>query len=197
MGKVLPTDGRLIQEMLDSQGFDFYDIATVLDDPRFCHVVITSEQMVFVIPFGHSLTSFEKFMSPFDATTWLLIVTTAVASFVGIQIFKFTSRQLRDLFFGDKIGSPSMNLWNVFLCGGQAKVPKSVNARFVLLNFLIWSLIIRTCFQSLMYRALQMDLRQPPMKTLKDLRENDFKQFAMHPDLEKVDKNQLREDYYE
>lgn len=100
------------------------------------------------------------------------------ATAIGIQIIALFSRQLHVLFFGEMIGSPTMNFLSVFLCGGQSKVPQGLKARFFFLNFLVWSLIIRTCFQSLMYRALQMDLRHAPMKTLEELREKNFMQIT-------------------
>lgn len=55
------------------------------------------------------------------------------------------------------------------MCGGQTKAPRTANARLIFVNFVVWSLLIRTCFQSLSYRALQLDLRQPPIQTLEEL----------------------------
>lgn len=43
-----------------------------------------------------------------------------------------------------------MNFFSrVCLCGSQAKIPRQLNAGFIFLNFLIWSLITSTCYQSL------------------------------------------------
>lgn len=159
--------------------YDFYSYVSFLHDQSVLHIIITSEQMVFVVPFGNPLTQLEKFLSPFDSTTWFMILTTLTVSFIGIKVVSFTSRRLKDLCFGNQIGSPTMNFLNVFLCGGQARTPRTSNARFIFLNFMIWCLIIRTCFQSLMYRALQMDLRHPHMETIQDILDNQFGQWSM------------------
>lgn len=176
---------------------DFYDLASALRIERPLDIVITSEHLTFVIPSGQPLTAFEKFLSPFDHTTWWLTLITLGVTFSGIQIVSFVSRQLRDLCFGEKIGSPTMNFLNVFLSGGQTKVPKGISARLIFVNFMIWSLIVRTCFQSLNYRALQLDLRHPPMKTVDDLRENNFKQLALTSDFNSVTAEDLHNFFYE
>lgn len=120
------------------------------------------------------MTELEKLLAPFDEVTWIAISSTLAISFVLTQIICFTSRRVRHLCFGHKTGSPTMNLFEVFLCGGQDKVPKTSLARFIFWTLLIWSTLIRTCFQPISYRVLQLDNRHPPMKTTEDLMRNKF-----------------------
>lgn len=197
---------KLVKDYADSNGFetmlirgrhDFYDVAASLRYQWSLSVIITSEQSVFVIPSGQPLTSLEKLLSPFDFTIWMLISATLLATFIGIQIISLASEDLLESSLGAKIGSPTMNFLSVFLSGGQTKVPKRKIARFIFVNFMTWSLIIRTCFQSLMYRALQLDLRHPPMKTLEDLRENNFKQLGLTADISDLSQEELYNYFYE
>lgn len=176
---------------------DFYNYITFLEDQTMVQIVISAEKLVFVVPFGKPLTSLEKFLSIFDATTWILTFTTLLLTVVTIQVVSVVSRQLRDLCFGSNVGSPTMNFLNVFLCGGQTNVPKKSNARFIFLIFLLWSLIIRTCFQSLLFRALQMDLRHLPLRTFQDLLDNKFSQYVVSEKALDIDEESLHNIRYE
>lgn len=53
--------------------------------------------------------------------------------------------------------------------GGQFKVPGRNDARLLLLLFVWWSLIIRTCHQSMLYSYLQSDFRKPQVITLDEM----------------------------
>jgi hypothetical protein len=46
--------------------------------------------------------------------------------------------------------------------------------------FVIWSLIIRTCYQSTLYKNLQQDMRKPVIKTFEKLNEKNFTIFLNH-----------------
>lgn len=163
---------------LKNHFYDFHDISSSLGDFNQAHLFVASEQTAFVIPDGTSLSSLEKLLSPFDTEVWIGILATMAITFVAVQVISLSSKKLRDKCFGQAVGSPTMNLLNVFLCGGQTKVPETDTAKYIFLNFLVWTLIIRTCFQSLSYRALQLDSRHPPMKTFEDLRANNFTQYV-------------------
>ena len=62
-----------------------------------------------------------------------------------------------------------MNLLSIFLTGAQVKTPGRNFARFLLILFIFWSLIIRTCHQSMLFELMQADLRRPTIKTLDEL----------------------------
>lgn len=184
-------------EKMRKRQCDFYNFVTALEDQSVLHIIVTAENAAFIIPCGEPLTQLEKLLSPFDTLTWFLILATLVLSFIGIQAVSFSSRSLKHLCFGKRIGSPTINFLNVFLCGGQTRTPETSSARFIFVNVMIWSIIIRTCFQSLMYRALQLDLRHPQMKIVEDLLQNQFRQWSMFQDPEtKIPKENLQMLYY-
>lgn len=181
--KITTTLARTVDEYtnaLDQRLYDFFKIQLVTLDEDFVQIIMGSEKGEYIIPRGWPLNQLQKLSSPFDTATWILIASTLVTVFVGIQITRFTSNRVRNLFVGCEIGSPTMNMLNTFLCGCQTKLPKKTMARLLFLLFLLWSMIIRTCFQSLSYRALQLDNRYASMATYKDLRENNFSQFTGH-----------------
>lgn len=138
------------------------------------------------------LTPLEKLLSPFDHETWILIASTLLTTFVFIQIISFVSNNARNFIFGTNIQSPTMNLLNIFFCGNQAKAPKDNFARFLFWTFLVWGLIIRTCYQSLSYRDLQSDMRHSPTKSFEELASKNFTQIVGDLKLEGVENYWLR-----
>jgi hypothetical protein len=42
------------------------------------------------------------------------------------------------------------------------------------MSFIWWSVIIRTCYQSTLYKNLQRDMRKPMIKTFDELNEKNF-----------------------
>lgn len=115
---------------------------------------------------------------PFDTATWILIVFTLIISLVVIQILNFCSSEIKNFIYGRAIRTPTVNLASIFLCGAQFKFPGRNFARFLLTLFVIWSMIIRTCYQSKYFEYLQSDERKPRMETLKDLIDNNFTMFV-------------------
>lgn len=115
---------------------------------------------VYILPPGESYTQFEKMLIVFDEGLWIAIIATFVIAFVSIQIINLLSRDTQDFVFGRDIRSPTLNILSIFLVGDQYRVPRRSFARFLLVLFVIWCLIIRTCYQSMMFKFLQQDVRR-------------------------------------
>jgi hypothetical protein len=110
----------------------------------------------------------------FDKATWICIGVTLVGSLLVIQVINLMSVQVQKFVFGRDIRTPSLNVASVFLVGGQNRLPGRNFARFLLMMFIIWSLIIRTCYQSMLYKNLQQDMRRPRIQTFAELNEKNF-----------------------
>jgi hypothetical protein len=110
----------------------------------------------------------------FDKATWICIGVTLVGSFFMIQLINCMSVQVQNFVVGRDIQTPTLNVANIFLNGLQHRVPGRNFARFLLIMFVIWSLTIRTCYQSELYKNLQSDLRKPRIQTVDDLIEKNF-----------------------
>jgi len=128
------------------------------------------KELYFVIPKGELYTEWEKLFLAFDLVTWCLIVMTFVAAFGTIIIINnFATQSTRDFVFGLNVSKPSLNVLAAFFGLSQAVVPRRNFARFLLMLFIIWSLIFRTCYQGLLFEYLQGDGRKPPIKSIKEL----------------------------
>lgn len=163
-----------LYDLKDSHVCDFIRMPRNLEEVQF--IFLTFESGSFFVPPGSPLNEIEKLLLPFESETWIAIVGTLTASFVIIRVITLLSKWAKDLCFGKNVNSPAMSMLSIFLCGGQTRVPRNSWARCIFLTFIFWSLIIRTCFQSLSYRALQLDSRHPSMKTLKDVQQSGFHQ---------------------
>lgn len=76
--------------------------------------------------------------------------------------------------------TPTLNMASTFLAGYQNRVSEGSFARFILMLFIIWCLIFRTCHQSELFKHLQSDERKPPAKTFVEIIE---KNLTYHGDI--------------
>ena len=135
------------------------------------HVI---EIHTFAVPPGEPYTDLERMFMMFSVELWIAIGVTLLIGILVTLSLSFVSDVVRKFIAGRDIKSPTMNLVSIFLTGGQVKTPGRNFARFLFTLFVIWSLIIRTCHQSMLFELMQADLRRPPIKSLDKLFESDL-----------------------
>jgi hypothetical protein len=128
----------------------------------------------YTVPPGEEYNNYEKLIFPFDDDTWKLITFTFVAAFVTIFILNFTSVKLRNFVFGPNVPSPSLNVAAHFFKIGQTIMPGKSFARFLVMSYILYCLIIRTAWQSKMFEFLQKEMRKPEVQSLEELAERNF-----------------------
>lgn len=140
--------------------------------PSTCYA---SFDQVFVIPKSRYYTAFEKILLPFDTDTWTLVLMLFIVSVITIFILKLlTTKKVQNFVFGSKVKTPITNLLIAFVGGTQTKLPTRNFARFLLALFLIYCLVIRTCYQTKLYEMMQSDETAKGLKTIDDLIESDL-----------------------
>jgi len=161
---------------LGKNNFDLLDILNSnLAPGKFIYgTVLYTDGATFAVPLGEPYSDLEKMFMMFDWEVWVAIGSTLLMALVVIQIIKFMSKKVQNFVFGRNIKTPTMNMIEIFLCGAQVRVPGRNFARFLLMLFIIWCLIIRTCYQSKLFEFLQADLRRPGIKTLEELYESNL-----------------------
>jgi len=141
----------------------------------YSHARMMEKELYFIVPQGELYTEWEKLFLAFDKPTWLLIVITFAAAFaVIIFISNFMSRRVQDFVFGENVTTPSLNVLIALFGLGQIVLPGRNFARFLLTMFIIWSLIIRTCYQGLLFEYMIGEGRKPAIKTFDELLERNF-----------------------
>lgn len=135
----------------------------------------------FAIPPGEPYSELERMFMMFDEETWLAITATLLIALLSIQIINRATQSVKDLVFGSNVSTPTLNLVSTFLTGGQKDTPRSSFARTLLMIFVIFSLIIRTCHQSLLFKYLQADQRKPKVSSFEELVEKNFTYHGLEP----------------
>lgn len=114
------------------------------------------EEYRVLIPVGESFSTYDKLISPFDLQTWLLIIFTFLSAFFVIFAVNLTNSDVRNFVFGKNVTSPTLNIAMLFFGLSQVKVPRRNFSRYLVIVFILYSMIIRTCYQSKMFEHMQM-----------------------------------------
>jgi hypothetical protein len=130
---------------------------------------------LMVVPLGQEYSGYEKLLFPFDYFTWFLVIFTFAAAYVTIFIINFASIKIRNLVYGEQVKSPSLNVAAHFFGLGQLVLPRRNFARFLVMSFIIYSLIIRTAWQAKIFEFMNQEMRKPQVESLVDAIEKDFK----------------------
>jgi len=136
-------------------------------------------EFYFIVPRGEPLSELDILLLAFDAATWYLIISTFTTAFAFIFIIKvLKATTVRNFVFGRNISSPALNILAVFFGISLVALPRRNFARFTLTLFIIWSLIIRTCYNGLLFEYLQSDKHHPAIQTIEELLTKNFTYFA-------------------
>jgi hypothetical protein len=166
----------LLTDVVQARYFDLLDIFMEFngDIDFIVSVPYVFGDVKFLIPPGEPYTQLEKMFLMFDFEVWIAIIVTFVVSIVTIQVINLTTMRIQHFVYGRFIATPTLNLISIFLNGGQFKIPGRNFSRFLLMLFIVWSLIIRTCYQSELFKWLQSDARKPKIKSIDELIERNF-----------------------
>lgn len=125
-------------------------------------------------PPGFQYDAYEKLILPFDGDTWFWIVITFASAFALIIVMKFARIDIRDFLFGTNVTTPALNVLAAFFGCSQIVCPGRNFARFLLMAFILFSLVIRTAYQGKMFEFLQKEMRKPTVDSLEEMLDNNF-----------------------
>ena len=143
---------------------------------------IYSTSDIYVVPPGELYTSWEKLFLPFDWATWMLLGITFATAFLIILLIKVSkSRSIYDFMIGSTMTAPSLNVVAIFMGIGQTLLPQRNVSRFMLMCFILFSLIMRTAYQGKYFEFLTSDMSRKPMQTIEELKDKDFTAIVNRP----------------
>lgn len=159
----------------DEHKVDLIEDIIGIPDSHFVNgVTYTSEELHFVVPPGELYTPLEKMFLMFELELWIAIIVTIFIIITAIKVINLASLDVQNFVYGRSIRTPMQNLVDIILNGGQNRVPGRNFARFLLIMLIIWSLIIRTCYQSELFKLLQADVRKTPVRSIDEWFEKNF-----------------------
>lgn len=135
----------------------------------------TNLKIILVVPPGRKLTMLEKLIYPFSLIPWILILTCLIVGFLVIAIISFRSKATRNFVFGKNVQNPCTNMIAGFIGGSQRVLPQKNFARFLLMIFLMYSLIIRTIYQGSFYKLLQANTQKREVQSIDEMVAEGFK----------------------
>lgn len=136
----------------------------------------SSDKMVLVIPPGTDLTSFEKLIFPFKPKVWSLILTVLIiGNFVILFVKSRCSKVVQTFVFGSRVKHPYLNMFIGFYGGSQNILPKTNFARFLLMTFLMYSMVMRTVYQGTYFKLLTSSRLQGEVQSIQEMVDKDFK----------------------
>lgn len=144
-----------------------------------------SEPIIFVIPPGKLLTNFEKLVYPFDMFVWTLILASFFIGVLSILVIKRRSKEIQNFVFGIGVKTPCLNMFIAVVGGAQKILPRTNFARFLLMIFLMYSLVMRTLYQGSFYKLMQSNKRHKKIDTMERMIKDDFR-FYVSPGLTDV-----------
>jgi len=138
------------------------------------YIPIIRLELLFAIPPGELYSDWELLAFAFDTATWILIGVTFLTAFGVIFIINLTTQTVRDFVFGRRVATPTLNVLAAFYGLSQPVLPRRNFARFLLTLFIIWCLIIRTCYQGKLFEYLQGDQRKPEIQSIEEVFEKNL-----------------------
>lgn len=100
------------------------------------------------------------------------------AGLVVIEIIKRTPTSIQNFVFGRNVNTPTINLFQAFFGIGQLSLPTRNFARYLLMVFMLFCLIMRTAYQAKMFEFLQKEMRKPEVRSIDEMIENNFTFFC-------------------
>lgn len=137
------------------------------------------EKVVMVFPMEPELSSFKKMFYPLSTDSWILLVSYLAVGVLSIFIINFLSKKVQNFVIGEHVNYPYMNMLIGFVGQAQNKMPGNNFARFLLMNFLIFSLVIRTAYQGKLYQVMKSEIKVTEPKTINEMSEMGYKFFVL------------------
>lgn len=128
----------------------------------------------FLVTPAETYTPYEKLLLPFDKETWIFLTITFLIVFFTIFIINVSPKFIQNIFYGNEVKTPSLNILSIFFGISQTRLPNENFSRNILLLFVFFCLIFRTCYQSMLFEFMTSEPRRPPPKTIQDLKDRNY-----------------------
>ncbi|XP_070490016.1 uncharacterized protein [Chironomus tepperi] len=151
----------------------------LMSDPKFFSdwhytTLFYEETVSFMLTPPEPYTAYEKLFLPFDAATWILFVVIFIYAFLSVLVINLLSKGAQDVVYGTNVKTPYFNVIGTFFGVSQLKLPEANFPRILLMTFILYCLVLRTAYQSLLFEYVASDMRKPSPGTIEDLRDNGF-----------------------
>lgn len=137
-------------------------------------VPYSSEDVFFVVPHGAKLTPIEKLFHTFQKRLWIVLVVLYAIGTTFICLSKFFDEKQRIFVFGESNDNPHLNMFKILMGSPQSRTPKRNFARFLVMSFSLFSLVIRTAYVGSFFNLLHTDISHGEIRSIDDILERNF-----------------------
>ena len=148
---------------------------------------------MLMIPPGRSYTSFEKLFMPYKVYVWTVIGIIFVVGMISIILLRYSNKTLKDLVLGRENKSPILNMLNSSMGGSLAVLPNRNFARFLLMVWILFTLIMRSVYQGELFKSMKLKDHKHPIDSILKLIQKDFKFYMTMTTAEHVKNLQIAE----
>jgi hypothetical protein len=126
--------------------------------------------IAIIVPSEIAKSSIQKLFMPFSVQLWVASSLALLTGLVVITLIEFRFKKLKHLIIGSNIRAPFME-FAVGIFGGSSHVlPHRNFARYLLAMFLIFCLVLRSVYQSELFRIMKED-KQTVIRNIDELME--------------------------
>ncbi|KAL7017004.1 hypothetical protein ACKWTF_010222 [Chironomus riparius] len=134
-----------------------------------------TEKIVMAFPMEVGLSSFEKLFYPLGNDTWLLLLIFLSIGVTFIFVIRFSSQRIQYFVIGENVRHPYFNMFIGIIGQNHEQVPVNNFARFLLMNFILFTLVIRTAYQGKLFEIMQLDIKYSEPQTIMEMTEKGYK----------------------
>lgn len=127
-----------------------------------------------IISPAKKLSGFEKLLSPFQSIVWIVLLLTFLFGVAVILIIEFKFKNQRSFFYGERVNEPITNMFLALIGLPLVVLPKRNFSRFLLMMFLLLTLVLRSAYQGSLYKFLQSDGRHKNPQNIRELIERKY-----------------------
>lgn len=125
--------------------------------------------IVFVVPPPSATTPFQKLIQPFTLLVWILFLALFLIGFIVTFVLRICApRTAYHFVVGKSVKNPFLNMLIAFFGGTQIKLPRTNFARFLLMKFLLFCLVIRCIYQGKLFLMLRAELHDRQIETISE-----------------------------
>lgn len=130
--------------------------------------------MGFIIPYARSFSSFEKLFIPFQLKVWILFTLVIVLAILVILFVEGRGKRFRRIFIGDQVKHPLMEMLVALFGGSSHVVLRKHSQRYLLMIFLLFCLVMRTLYQSGLFKFMQSDQKGNEVTSINEMIDERF-----------------------
>jgi hypothetical protein len=163
---------------------------------------IISVDSVIIASRSPTYSNFERVFMPFEHEVWICLTVTIAVSVITIVALKLTPKKVQDFVIGSEVSTPLLSFLyakthfsvesfyqryilakiqtNFFvfrgasLGGSHLVLPTRNFARFILMNYLLFSLVLRSAYLGKQFEFMQKEMRKPGIDSIDEMIQENY-----------------------